>query len=132
MAHTNQVRDLCWLVCMTAALAESGQNPAREETQESGGNKYSEMFKLKSLHLMAVFILIYIGVEVTLGGEVYDGMTQAWRAAPNTHQSRDLRRLDCYVRYRPPRWWSFGRVHLLWFLRRYVMFTRVGISAVRI
>ena len=27
------------------------------------------MFRLKSLHLMAIFILIYVGVEVTLGGE---------------------------------------------------------------
>ena len=26
------------------------------------------MFKLRSLHIMAVFILIYVGIEVTLGG----------------------------------------------------------------
>ena len=52
-----------------AALAEIGQAPPREETEENGGSKYGQMFKLKSLHLMAVFILIYIGVEVTLGGE---------------------------------------------------------------
>ena len=57
------------------ALAEIGQNPPREETEESSGNKYSQMFKLKSLHLMAVFILIYIGVEVTLGGETYEAVS---------------------------------------------------------
>ncbi|PIL32926.1 hypothetical protein GSI_05044 [Ganoderma sinense ZZ0214-1] len=55
-------------VRLTATLAEINRNPPREETEESSGNKYSEMFKLKSLHLMAVFILVYIGVEVTLGG----------------------------------------------------------------
>ena len=35
------------------------------------------MFKLKSLHLMAVFILIYIGVEVTLGGQTYAAPSMA-------------------------------------------------------
>ena len=75
------------LVCtyITEALAESGQNPPREEAGESGGNKYSEMFKLKSLHFMAVFIVIYIGVEVTLGGEAYNGMAQVPCATPDTH-----------------------------------------------
>lgn len=26
------------------------------------------MFKLKNLHLLAIFILVYVGVEVTIGG----------------------------------------------------------------
>ena len=62
-------RVLKWGFNLAAALAEIGQAPAREEAEESGsGSKYSQMFKLTSLHLMAVFTLIYVGVEVTIGG----------------------------------------------------------------
>ncbi|PIL23359.1 MFS general substrate transporter [Ganoderma sinense ZZ0214-1] len=50
------------------ALLEIGQNPPPEDTQENGESKYRQMFTLRSLHLMAIFILIYVGVEVTLGG----------------------------------------------------------------
>lgn len=54
---------------LAAALAEIGQVVVHNDTaEEHTGSKYSQMFKLKSLHLMAVFILIYVGVEVTLGG----------------------------------------------------------------
>lgn len=28
------------------------------------------MFKLKALHALAFFILVYVGVEVTIGGEL--------------------------------------------------------------
>ncbi|KAH9941756.1 MFS general substrate transporter [Epithele typhae] len=50
-----------------ACLAEIGQTPTHE-SHEGGGNKYKQMFKLRSLHLLAFFIFIYVGVEVTLGG----------------------------------------------------------------
>ncbi|KZT62940.1 MFS general substrate transporter [Calocera cornea HHB12733] len=32
------------------------------------GNKYKRMFKLKILHLLAFFALVYVGLEVTIGG----------------------------------------------------------------
>jgi hypothetical protein len=47
-------------------LAQIGQ--AAEEKEGDGGSKYKEMFKLKALHLLAFFILVYVGVEVTIGG----------------------------------------------------------------
>ncbi|EJF59568.1 MFS general substrate transporter [Dichomitus squalens] len=52
------------------ALAEIGQTVTHQQdaAQENDGDKYRQMFRLKSLHLMAIFILIYVGVEVTLGG----------------------------------------------------------------
>ena len=53
----------------TACLAESGQIALHDATTvQSGDNKYKQMFKLRTLHLLAFFILIYVGVEVTLGG----------------------------------------------------------------
>ena len=48
-------------------LAQIGQ--ATEE-EMVGGSKYREMFKLKALHTLAFFILVYVGVEVTIGGEL--------------------------------------------------------------
>ena len=54
-----------------ACLAEIGQMPVHEpEANANGDNsKYKQMFKLRALHLMAFFILIYVGVEVTIGGK---------------------------------------------------------------
>ena len=32
-------------------------------------NKYKQIFTLKEVHFLALFALIYVGVEVTLGGK---------------------------------------------------------------
>ncbi len=107
----------------TAALAEIGETPPPEETQEIQENKYRQMFKLKSLHLMAVFVLIYVGVEVTLGGQSAENL--AFRSCDSPF---DLRRLDCYIRYRPSWWRPVFRIHLFWFLWRYAyVFPNFGI-----
>ena len=63
-----------YLLCLRCAecLAEIGQAPsedAAENNSSSSNNIYAQVFKLKSVHLLAVFILVYIGVEVTIGGE---------------------------------------------------------------
>lgn len=50
-----------------ACLTEIGQTPSHEE-QSTTNSKYSQIFGLRALHLLAFFILIYVGVEVTLGG----------------------------------------------------------------
>ena len=45
--------------------------PSHENSTAAAGtddSKYKQIFRLRSLHLMAFFILIYVGVEVTLGG----------------------------------------------------------------
>lgn len=68
------------LGCDSECLAQIGQ--ATEEKETIGGSKYKEMFKLKALHALAFFILVYVGVEVTIGGEltsyrpVFDLMTR--------------------------------------------------------
>ena len=50
------------------ALAEIGQEPEVHPIEITSGNKYKQMFRLKELHILAFFILIYVGVEVTIGG----------------------------------------------------------------
>ncbi|OBZ67359.1 Bypass of stop codon protein 6 [Grifola frondosa] len=50
-------------------LAEIGQAPPPERTESAEeGGKYKQIFRLRALHLVAFFILIYVGVEVTIGG----------------------------------------------------------------
>ncbi|OBZ67290.1 Bypass of stop codon protein 6 [Grifola frondosa] len=50
-------------------LAEIGQAPPAERTESAEeGGKYKQIFRLRALHLVAFFILIYVGVEVTIGG----------------------------------------------------------------
>ncbi|ETW78487.1 hypothetical protein HETIRDRAFT_460335 [Heterobasidion irregulare TC 32-1] len=47
-------------------LAQIGQ--AAGETGASEDSKYRQIFGLKAVHLLAFFILVYVGVEVTIGG----------------------------------------------------------------
>jgi len=51
----------------TECLAQIGQTA--EEKELVGGSKFKEMFKLKALHTLALFTLVYVGVEVTIGGK---------------------------------------------------------------
>ena len=53
--------------CDTECLAQIGQTA--EEKELVGGSKFKEMFKLKALHTLALFTLVYVGVEVTIGGK---------------------------------------------------------------
>ncbi|KAI0669536.1 MFS general substrate transporter [Trametes maxima] len=51
------------------SLAEIGQAPVHDQENEgNASNQYKQIFRLRAIHLLAFFILIYIGVEVTLGG----------------------------------------------------------------
>lgn len=50
----------------TECMAEEGQPPG--EVGESVQSKYSQIMRLKAVHALAIFSLIYVGVEVTLGG----------------------------------------------------------------
>lgn len=40
----------------------------REGANEGSSSKYRQMARLRAFHLMALFILVYVGTEVTLGG----------------------------------------------------------------
>ncbi|KAJ4501451.1 major facilitator superfamily domain-containing protein [Lentinula lateritia] len=47
-------------------LVEIGQEPGEKGTSEH--SHFRQIMALKSVHLLAVFILVYVGVEVTVGG----------------------------------------------------------------
>lgn len=50
-------------------LANAGQLVLHQTGgAQRGGNLYKEIFSMRAVHYMAIFALIYIGVEVTVGG----------------------------------------------------------------
>ncbi|KAF8959974.1 major facilitator superfamily domain-containing protein [Flammula alnicola] len=49
------------------SLIQAGEIiPEKSDVEE--GNKYGQLLRLKAVHLLALFLLVYIGVEVTIGG----------------------------------------------------------------
>lgn len=50
------------------ALLELGQEHI-PETAAQAGSKYRQIIRIKAVHFMTIFAVIYIGVEVTLGGK---------------------------------------------------------------
>lgn len=52
-----------------ACLTEIGLPPSpRESDNEKSSTKYKQIMRMREVHLMALFILLYVGTEVTLGG----------------------------------------------------------------
>ena len=48
-------------------MAEAGH--AAAEVDNTRENKYKQIMGIRTVHLLSFFALIYVGVEVTLGGE---------------------------------------------------------------
>jgi fucose permease len=46
--------------------AEIGQASAAKNTTDD--STFSQIIRSKSVHLLALFLLVYVGVEVTIGG----------------------------------------------------------------
>jgi len=63
-------------------LAQIGQ--LTEERESGHGSKYKEMYKLKALHLLALFILVYVGVEVTIGGWIVTYIIEVRHGGPSS------------------------------------------------
>ena len=54
----------------TECLIETGQAQTHTTTANNEDNKYRQIMRLREVHLLAFFILIYVGTEVTLGGQL--------------------------------------------------------------
>lgn len=48
-------------------LANAGQAP-EEQVTSNDSSKFRQIIRLRTLHILAVWALIYIGIEVTMGG----------------------------------------------------------------
>lgn len=83
-------------------LLEIGQHS--EEAEGSEHSAYRQIFRLRALHLMAFFILIYVGVEVTIGGWIVTYIIQVRGGGPSSG----------YISSGFFGGLTFGRVALLW------------------
>ena len=52
---------------LTECLAQIGQPAGEKGTSES--SQFNQIFPLREVHLLAFFIMVLVGVEVTIGGE---------------------------------------------------------------
>jgi MFS family permease len=91
-------------------LAQIGQDVGEKETV--GGSKYREMFKLKALHLLAFFILVYVGVEVTIGGKPQTTFALVLQ------QLDPCCRVDCDLRHPSSPRRAIVWLHIIWIFRR--------------
>ena len=58
---------------MTACLQRAGEIlPDKTAVEENNDDKFSQLMRNKTVHLLALFLMVYIGVEVTIGGIIFD------------------------------------------------------------
>ncbi|TFY51343.1 hypothetical protein EVJ58_g10619 [Rhodofomes roseus] len=99
-------------------LAEIGQQPP-ETTSGSNEGKYRQIFRLRALHLLALFIFIYVGIEVTVGGWIVTYVIDVRAGGPSSG----------YISSGFFGGLTLGRVALLWVNKavgeRYVIFIYV-------
>lgn len=86
-------------------LEEIGQPPRERNT--STQNQYRQIMGQRPVHVMAFFILIYVGVEVTLGGWIVTYIINVRGGGPSSG----------YISSGFFGGLTFGRVALLWFNR---------------
>lgn len=85
-------------------LSEAGQEPvpAEPQTEAAQKGKYQQILSLKAVHFLALFTIIYIGVEVTVGGEPV--------LSQHINRRSDFpppyRRLDRHFYHPAKGWWS--------------------------
>ena len=81
------------------------------------------IMKNMSVHFMGIFILFYVGLEVTLGSK----SSPSYAPIPQVFYVGD--RLDCHIHNRSSGWWPFFWICFRWILRRSVLHTN-AVSAI--
>ena len=71
-------------------MAEAGH--AAAEVDNTRENKYKQIMGIRTVHLLSFFALIYVGVEVTLGGKTVIALFKLTILTVNLDY-----RLDCHL-----------------------------------
>jgi hypothetical protein len=91
------------------SLADIGEAPGERVTKDE--NKLSQILPIRAVYSMSLFLLLYVGIEVTMGGvHMYLGL----RLSTNTYTIR----LDSHFHHERTTWWSVIRVCIVGFLWR--------------
>ena len=86
--------------------------PESTSGSEENTSNLRNVMRSRAVHLLALFILIYVGVEVTIGGL---SKLRIFFEAPADKNFR----LDCHFCHRTTPWWPFVRLYLFRVLWRY-------------
>lgn len=96
-------------------MSEAGQLPSVFENARE--NKYRQIFKISAMHFLSIWALIYVGVEVSLGGKYrhhFSGQHVILTGYVGLMKSSS--RVDCDL-HRTEAWrWGFCGIHLFWIL----------------
>jgi fucose permease len=59
-------------VFITVCLPRAGEIlPDKTANDENNDDKFGQLMRNKTVHLLALFLMVFIGVEVTIGGIFY-------------------------------------------------------------
>ncbi|TFY63546.1 hypothetical protein EVG20_g6271 [Dentipellis fragilis] len=65
-------------------LEQIGLGQEDDGMSRNEGNKYRQIFRLKAVHLLAFFSLVYVGTEVTIGGWIVTFIIQVRGGGPSS------------------------------------------------
>lgn len=100
--------------CASEIMQEEGETSSDADGVNS--NKFRQMMGNKDVHFLSVFALIYVGVEVTMGGEY---PSECWKCGRSPKSLTYLPiRLERDIHSRATSWQRQCRLHILWILRR--------------
>ena len=57
---------------MTVCLRRAGEVLPDKPIEENNDDKFGQLMRSKTVHLLALFVMVYIGVEVTIGGIIFE------------------------------------------------------------
>ena len=58
-------------IFITECLRRAGETPDRTPIEEVNDDKFSQLLRNKNVYLFSLFLMIYVGVEVTIGGIMF-------------------------------------------------------------
>ena len=63
--------DVVNFLIISVCLRRAGERiPDKIPSEEIHENKFGQLMKNKTVHLLAVFLMVYTGVEATIGGKI--------------------------------------------------------------
>lgn len=101
-------------ICTLEIMQEEGETSSDADGVSS--NKFRQMMGNKDVHFLSVFALIYVGVEVTMGGE-YCSERRKCGCSPQALMCLPIR-LERDIHPRATSWQRQCRVYILWIFRR--------------
>ena len=71
-AHHDSERNFINYFYITVCLQRAGEIlPDKTSIEENNDDKFGQLMRNKTVHLLAFFLMVYIGVEVTIGGKIF-------------------------------------------------------------